>query len=497
MSDVPAAVRYEYVTREIGVPVCTLTAADCNARWRSLPQWRPLNGRRIQFQVPSLPDGGDNVMLQIPMPDGSKLEVPLPERCAEGDWLSLFQRADLSWKVVVKKKRFSFVVPKECQGGDVLTLSPSDQISLSFTIPENVEPYNVVTLAQEGDEWAFAQCAVLPPFSETPFQPDWTTGQYQQILNALKSKGYVDRLRPDPEGVLHVSVPFCGHFHEYVTLGNFLAESASAVPGVGKISVFGMELFDDYIRDWALAERYLWRKHGIECRVEQGDLAEEPIPTAQWVIGIHPEVTKGGPWFRIIGSLLRSCTGSKLFFDFRSTSLKLLIMVTCMPWNMPEMVQQVKLLFWRPSIPQVPVVPVKKIHHPRFEGGYNPELDTYDVRTAPKLDVVPEEVLRCKRRQIIALLGRVEAGGDQKMLDHYLKVADEHYAELQDGPRAMLAAFEAEFANDRKQWVFADFNSCGTETSTTCSETEEVASSQFLDVSRPRSEIEEEWTLVD
>ncbi|CAK9098470.1 unnamed protein product [Durusdinium trenchii] len=164
-------------------------------------------------------------------------------------------------------------------------------------------------------------------------------------------------------------------------------------------------------------------------------------------------------------------------------------MVTCMPWNMPEMVQQVKLLFWRPSIPQVPVVPVKKIHHPRFEGGYNPELDTYDVRTAPKLDVVPEEVLRCKRRQIIALLGRVEAGGDQKMLDHYLKVADEHYAELQ--------AFEAEFANDRKQWVFADFNSCGTETSTTCSETEEVASSQFLDVSRPRSEIEEEWTLVD
>ncbi|CAK8993796.1 unnamed protein product [Durusdinium trenchii] len=316
MSDVPAAVRYEYVTREIGVPVCTLTAADCNARWRSLPQWRPLNGRRIQFQVPSLPDGGDNVMLQIPMPDGSKLEVPLPERCAEGDWLSLFQRADLSWKVVVKKKRFSFVVPKECQGGDVLTLSPSDQISLSFTIPENVEPYNVVTLAQEGDEWAFAQCAVLPPFSETPFQPDWTTGQYQQILNALKSKGYVDRLRPDPEGVLHVSVPFCGHFHEYVTLGNFLAESASAVPGVGKISVFGMELFDDYIRDWALAERYLWRKHGIECRVEQGDLAEEPIPTAQWVIGIHPEVTKGGPWFRIIGSLLRSCTGLCTFATF-------------------------------------------------------------------------------------------------------------------------------------------------------------------------------------
>ena len=32
--------------------------------------------------------------------------------------------------------------------------------------------------------------------------------------------------------------------------------------------------------------------------MELMDLAEDPVPVAELVIGIHPEVTKGGPWFR-------------------------------------------------------------------------------------------------------------------------------------------------------------------------------------------------------
>ena len=67
---------------------------------------------------------------------------------------------------------------------------------------------------------------------------------------------------------------------------------------VQEFSIFGMELFDDYVRDWALAQRWLWRQHQISCCIEAGDLAQDPTPKAQWVIGIHPEVTKGGPWFR-------------------------------------------------------------------------------------------------------------------------------------------------------------------------------------------------------
>ena len=66
--------QYEYVTREIGVPVCTLTAADCEELLRGrraaeLPQWVPLNGRRAEFQVPELPD--ENVVLQVPLPNGT------------------------------------------------------------------------------------------------------------------------------------------------------------------------------------------------------------------------------------------------------------------------------------------------------------------------------------------------------------------------------------------------------------------------------------------
>lgn len=59
---------------------------------------------------------------------------------------------------------------------------------------------------------------------------------------------------------------------------------------VHDVNIFGMELFDDQIRDWALAQRWLWHKHRISCSIETGDLAQEPIPYAHWVIGIHPEV---------------------------------------------------------------------------------------------------------------------------------------------------------------------------------------------------------------
>ncbi|CAL1170208.1 unnamed protein product [Cladocopium goreaui] len=307
--------QYEYVTREIGVPVCTLTAADCEELLRGrraaeLPQWVPLNGRRAEFQVPELPD--DNVVLQVPLPNGKKLEVPLPERCKEGDTLCLLQRQDDTWKVVPKKHRFSFVVPP-CCSGDVLRLKPTDHLELNFAVPENVEAFNVVTLQADADgAWNFQQCAVLPPETEPLPLPEWTSGQYQAILDALKSKGYLDRLCPDESGVLNVGVPFCGHFHEYITLGNFLVKHRLEMPGVQEFSIFGMELFDDYVRDWALAQRWLWRQHQISCCIEAGDLAQDPTPKAQWVIGIHPEVTKGG----IIGSLLHSCRGLCCFATF-------------------------------------------------------------------------------------------------------------------------------------------------------------------------------------
>ena len=60
--------------------------------------------------------------------------------------------------------------------------------TLSFQVPENVEAYNIVTLRDEG-EWAFEQCAVLPPYVDQPFQADWTTGPYR--CRGLGFTGYL------------------------------------------------------------------------------------------------------------------------------------------------------------------------------------------------------------------------------------------------------------------------------------------------------------------
>lgn len=61
--------------------------------------------------MPPLPDDASVFTLQVPLPDGQKLEVPLPEGCKEGDGLRLLQRSDESWKVMRKRERFSFVAP--------------------------------------------------------------------------------------------------------------------------------------------------------------------------------------------------------------------------------------------------------------------------------------------------------------------------------------------------------------------------------------------------
>ena len=44
-----------------------------------------------------------------------------------------------------------------------------------------------------------------------------------------------------------------------------------------------------------------------EAVVELMDLAEDPAPVAELVIGIHPEVTKGGPWFRRYADVYVAC----------------------------------------------------------------------------------------------------------------------------------------------------------------------------------------------
>ena len=49
------------------------------------------------------------------------------------------------------------------------------------------------------------------------------------------------------------------------------------------------ELYDDYLVDWAKAQRWLKKVRGIRCCIEAGDLAQDPLPSADLAIGIHPE----------------------------------------------------------------------------------------------------------------------------------------------------------------------------------------------------------------
>ena len=81
----------------------------------------------------------------------------------------------------------------------------------------------------------------------------------RQILEALRAR----QLLAFPERHLRVSVPFCGHFHEHVALGDFLA-SLRAEKAFETLEIVAMELAD-YTRDWAVAQRWLRRCHGIQA----------------------------------------------------------------------------------------------------------------------------------------------------------------------------------------------------------------------------------------
>jgi len=169
-----------------------------------------------------------------------------------------------------------------------------------------------------------------------------------------------------------------------------------------------------------------------------------------------------------------------------------------MPWNVPELVQQVKrqLLWPLEVVKPAPPALKAKAKVTKVEERYDPDMDDYDVRTAIIQEPVAErQVLRSKQRQINALLSRVEAGGEQQMLKHYLQVAHELYNELQE--------LEDGFAKEKELWAEHSLMS-----ESTCSSLEDPedlsrsrCDSDFVDLSRPRSESimleDQEWIMVD
>lgn len=316
----------------IEVPQVVLTSDDCcnpHVRIPSPLPWdeeyeEPVPSRRIEFRVPA--GSAPGCSLRVPVHENDKpVEVSLPGSAAPGDALYLLHLPSGAWKARKKLTTFSFTVP-ECEVGQELKLQAIDGTVLSFLVPAGLESGELVTLKLQGDEWALEQVHVLPVPKAVPNLPEQICGPYAAALRVVKSSGYLEQLPVDSQGVLHVSAPFCGRFQEYSVLGGFLADVCLSMPGVRSVRLIGTDCLDVYNFEWAVASRWFetfWPQIRLQLCVR--DLAEDPLPEAAFVIGVHPEVTKGGPWFPIIGSVLRSANrGLCLFATFFEDEVKTL-----------------------------------------------------------------------------------------------------------------------------------------------------------------------------
>merc|ERR1711933_129407 len=144
---------------------------------------------------------------------------------------------------------------------------------------------------------------------------EYVCGPYSAALQLVKGMPCLESIPVSRDGVLQVNVPFCGRFQEYVQLCDFVAEHCLSRPGIRKAIIFGTEALDTYYYDWGLAQKWCSKVHPqIELNICVRDLSEDPLPMAGLTIGIHPEVTKGGYWFPIIGSLVKSTIGGLCLF---------------------------------------------------------------------------------------------------------------------------------------------------------------------------------------
>merc|ERR1719229_291798 len=181
---------------------------------------------------------------------------------------------------------FSFLVERRCAGDTIKVRGPESNM-LSFTVPEGLDSEGeLICLKRKGGAWSFESSRPLPRFVEDPIVVPSLSGPYRHILEILLTRGYFDKLPLSEEGVLQVSVPFCGRFSEYPLLGDFLAEHAGKRVGATATEVFGTEVSGAYAQKWAEAERWCTRVHPqvLQMSVRIMDLAEDPLPGAGLVL---------------------------------------------------------------------------------------------------------------------------------------------------------------------------------------------------------------------
>lgn len=311
------------VQRNVEIPVRVLGAEDCDPSLKP-PSWSSFAGRAFEFKVPSGSEPG--CLLRIPIKDET-LVIPLPGVASEGDTLCMADRSDGSWRVVRKTKAFSFVLPRTSSPGDQLRLHVPDGGSLLFAVPQGAEPDDLIYLKLDENGWNFDSICKLPDLELYPPPLEWVSGPYTDMLKFLNSKDVFTSVPMDEDGILHISVPFCGNLHEYRVLANFIANNFLCLPGVKGARIFCTEVCDRYALEWATVTKWYAQAHPtIHVDLCVKDLAQDPLPDAGLTIGVHPEVTKGGYWFQIIGSILQSsASGLCVFATFFEVEMKTLV----------------------------------------------------------------------------------------------------------------------------------------------------------------------------
>eukprot|EP00928_Gymnodinium_smaydae_P026624 TRINITY_DN20846_c0_g2_i2.p1 TRINITY_DN20846_c0_g2~~TRINITY_DN20846_c0_g2_i2.p1 ORF type:complete len:676 (-),score=157.92 TRINITY_DN20846_c0_g2_i2:13-2040(-) len=318
------------IERKVQVPIRVLTAKDCDTS-RPLPLPEDDSSRAhadaFEFALPAGTEAGD--ILDIPLKGGEVVHVRAPVSASPGDRVRISKRGDGSWRILKAPTRCAFVLPERpAAPEEKLRFNAPDGKVVALAFPEHARPGDMIQLQRVGMSWTFDGLKVLPSVSEIPRRPQTTrTGPLQGILDLLRSRGLLSRLPVDEAGTLHVSVPFCGALAEYQLLGDFLAEHCLGLPAVRAVRVIATEVAESYHYDWHVAARWMASVHPqvrLETRV--CDLAEEALPEAGLTLGIHPEVTWGGCWFQIIGSILRSgARGVCAFATFYDCEMQSLI----------------------------------------------------------------------------------------------------------------------------------------------------------------------------
>mmetsp|Transcript_35052 Transcript_35052/g.96924 ORF Transcript_35052/g.96924 Transcript_35052/m.96924 type:complete len:369 (+) Transcript_35052:86-1192(+) len=314
----------------VEIPLRTLSAEDCYAKEVPTPVADGTDvslpdavQQLIHIMVPQGTEPG--CCLRVEVAGGQFELIPLPPTVSAGDMMVVAHRADGSWRGCARTEEFSFLVPPDADAEQ--TVSLPDGSSLCFEMPNNVKAGQILNfqLLKEGG-WTIKDAYSLPPMVRTPSALELVSGPYADVLEVVRSRGCLERLPVDGKGVLHVNVPFCGGFQEYAVLGNYIADHCLSRLDVCEATILATDISQAHSFFWAVAHAwYAEIQPEIRLQTCVKDLSLDPLPEVGLCIAIHPEVTKGGPWFQIIGSIVRSCRGICVFSTFYEEEMQTVV----------------------------------------------------------------------------------------------------------------------------------------------------------------------------